>query len=261
MKKIGILLVSFGTSYKDTRCKTLDAIEKDFQNEFGKDNVFTAYTSQMIINRIKERDKIHIDDVSQALLKMQEENFTKICVQPTHILNGQEYEKMISKIQPFKGEFDEIVIGKPLLTDSGDYEQVVDILIEDIGEIEHDQVVVLMGHGTGHFIDAAYAALDYRFKAKGYHNIFVATVEGYPELLDIEESIARSGAKKIKMIPFMVVAGDHATNDMAGDEDSWKTMMEEKGYQVSCILKGLGEYPKIRKMYIDHLKEAMIVGE
>ena len=259
MKKIGILLVSFGTSYKETREKTLNAIEKDFKEEFGENNVFTAYTSQMIINRIKERDGIHVNDVNEALLKMQNENFTKICVQPTHILNGQEYEKMLRKIEPFKGDFEEIVVGKPLLTSSNDYEQVVDIMMEEIGHIEDKEVVVLMGHGTGHFIDAAYAALDYRFKAKGSNKIFVATVEGYPELLDIEENLAKSGAKKIKMIPFMVVAGDHATNDMAGDEDSWKTMMEDKGYEVQCVLKGLGEYKKIRKMYINHIKEAMLI--
>lgn len=251
-----VLVVSFGTSYKETREKTLEKIEKDFKKEFGGDQVVTAYTSQMIINKIKRTENKEIYNVSEAMEHMNENEIKSILVQPTHILNGQEYEKMLAMLEPYKKDFKEIIIGKPLLTDSKDYEKIADIMIHEIGEIKDDHVVVLMGHGTGHYIDAAYAALDYRFKAKGYDRIFVATVEGYPGLEDIEHRIAETGAKNITMIPFMVVAGDHATNDMAGDEDSWKTLMEAKGYSVNCILKGLGEYPEVRKMYIEHLKEA-----
>lgn len=257
MKDKAILVVSFGTSYKETRDKTLNKIEADFKRKFGEEQVVTAYTSQMILKKIKERDGIHINNVTEAMEEIKEKGATEIYVQPTHILNGHEYEKMLSLMEPFKKEFEKIVVGKPLLTDSDDYDKMVEIMCEEIGDIDDDEVVVLMGHGTGHFIDAAYAALDYRFKAKGSERIFVATVEGYPEINDIESSIAATKAKKIRMIPLMVVAGDHATNDMAGDDDSWKTMMEEKGYQVQCILKGLGEYDKIRKMYIDHLQDAI----
>lgn len=257
MSDKAILVVSFGTSYKETREKTLEKIEMDFKREFGGDQVVTAYTSQMILKKIKERDNLHINNVTEAMSQIKDKGVRELFVQPTHILNGHEYEKMLSLMEPFKEDFDKIVVGKPLLTDSADYDRLVDIMCEEIGPIDDDEVVVLMGHGTGHFIDAAYAALDYRFKAKGSERIFVATVEGYPEINDIESSIGEIQAKKIRMIPLMVVAGDHATNDMAGDEDSWKTMMEAKGYQVQCVLKGLGEYDKIRQMYIDHLKDAM----
>ena len=257
MKNTAILVVSFGTSYKETREKTLDSIVKDFEKEFGKENVYSAYTSQMIINRVKERDGIKINNVTDAMEEIKAKEIGTLYVQPTHILNGQEYEKMLALMEPFRENFEKIVVGKPLLTDSEDYDKIVEIMSEEIGEIGSDEVVVLMGHGTGHFIDAAYAALDYRFKAKSSDRIFVATVEGYPEINDIESAIADTKAKKIRMIPFMVVAGDHATNDMAGDEDSWKTMMEEKGYQVECVLQGLGEYPKVRELYVEHLKTAI----
>lgn len=257
MTETGILVVSFGTSYKETRSKTLDKIEKDFKEEFGKENVCTAYTSQMIINKIKKIENHTIYNVSEAMEHMNEKGCQRILVQPTHILNGHEYEKMLAMLQPYKKDFKEIIVGKPLLTDSDDYEKITDIMIEKIGEISDEQAVILMGHGTGHYIDAAYAALDYRFKAKGYSKVFVATVEGYPGLEDIEHKIAEIGIKEITMMPFMVVAGDHAINDMAGEEDSWKSVMEAKGYKVNCILKGLGEYGEVREMYIEHLKKAL----
>ena len=256
--KTGILVVSFGTSYKETRDKTLNRIEEDFKVEFGREKVYGAYTSQMIINKMRKTEDVEVYNVSESLEIMKKDGIERLLVQPTHILNGHEYEKMVAMLQAARDDFKDIVVGKPLLTDSDDYDKIVDIMIDEIGPIASNEIVVLMGHGTGHFIDAAYAALDYRFKAKGQDKIFVATVEGYPGLLDIDNKIARTGAKNITMIPFMVVAGDHATNDMAGDEDSWKTMMEDKGYEVRCILKGLGEYEAVRKMYIDHLKEAMI---
>ena len=257
MKETGILVVSFGTSYPDTRKKTLDGIENAFREEFGESAVYRAYTSGMIISKIKKTENLHIDNVTEALEKMKAEGFRRILVQPTHIINGQEFEKMKDMLEPFRESFESIVVGKPLLTDSEDYNNLVNVIIDDMDEIADNEVVILMGHGTGHFIDVAYAALDYRFKAEGDDRIFVATVEGYPSLEDIEEKLNERKADKVRLIPLMVVAGDHAANDMAGDEDSWKTKLEADGYRVDCVMKGLGEYEGIRKMYIQHLKDAM----
>ncbi len=257
-KKQGILVVSFGTSHRETREKTIAAIEQQMQEAFPAYEVRRAFTSGMIMEILKKRDAIHVDNVTEALEKMARDGFTHVLLQPTHILNGDEYEKMEEQAKQCSHQFHQLTIGKPLLTDSSDYEAVCRILIEKLPKENEEEVIVLMGHGTGHFADAAYAALDYRFKALGREDIFVGTVEGYPELEDVIPQLHRFGAKKVTLLPFMVVAGDHAVNDMAGDgEDSWKSVLQREGMEVRCLLKGLGEFPEIRDLYIRHGEEAM----
>ena len=173
-------------------------------------------------------------------------------------MNGDEYDKMLEQIADFEDKVN-IKVGEALLTSSKDYDEVVSALCDEGFSEEladKDTAIVLMGHGTGHFADAAYAALDYRFKVSGHRNVFVATVEGYPELDTIVPQIKELAPKKVVLMPFMVVAGDHAKNDMAGDEeDSWKKVFEGLGYEVKCVLKGIGELPSIRKIYVEHAKE------
>ncbi len=259
MKDTALLVVSFGTSYQETREKTIEAIEKDMAAAFPEADFKRAFTSGMIIKRIKNRDGIHVNNVSEATEEMVNEGYKKLLVQPTHIINGEEFEKMLSMIIPYIEKFESIKIGKPMLTSSDDYAKVVEVVMEDVKNtvgLDENDVLVLMGHGTGHYTDAAYAALDYRFKAMGYKNVFVGTVEGYPEIQDVLPQVKEFGAKKVKLMPFMIVAGDHAINDMAGDdEDSWKNIFEEAGLETQCILKGLGEIEGIRNIYIEHLKE------
>lgn len=255
MKDTALLTVSFGTSYKETREKTIEAIEKDLQAAFAEAEVKRAFTSGMIIRRLRERDGMMIHNTEEAVAEICGQGYKNLLVQPTHIINGDEYEKMMSMLAPYADRFEQMVIGRPLLTDSNDYEQAVRIIMEENGDLGEDTALVLMGHGTGHFADAAYAALDYRFKAMGYPRVFVGTVEGYPELMDILPVLKQSGCKKVRLMPFMIVAGDHAINDMAGDdEDSWKNILKSEGFDVECVLKGLGEIEGIRQMYIQHLK-------
>ncbi|MEG0291150.1 MAG: sirohydrochlorin cobaltochelatase [Anaerovoracaceae bacterium] len=263
MKKDKVLLVvSFGTSYKETREKTIGAIENDMANAFADMEVRRAFTSGMIMNVIKKRDGIHIDNVTEAMEKIIADGFKKVYVQPTHILNGDEYEKMLGLIVPFVPQVDKIVIGAPLLTESKDYEDVCHSIVEETSYAKDDEAVVLMGHGTGHYVDSAYAAMDYRFKALSYKNYFVGTVEGYPELEDILPMIKEFNPKKVHLLPMMIVAGDHATNDMASDEeDSWKTVFENEGYDVAVDLRGMGEFPKIREIYVNHLKKEIEENE
>ena len=256
--KKAILVVSFGTSYKETREKNIDVIEKEIAKEWPDWEVRRAFTSGMILNVLKKRDGIHINNVIEAIEELIEEGFTKLVVQPTHILNGDEYEKMINHIEPFKDKFAMLKIGAPLLSSSDDYEIVCLAINYSFGTFMSDEALVLMGHGTGHYADSAYAALDYRFKALGYPHVFVGTVEGYPSLEDIMPAIERYAPKKVTLLPLMIVAGDHATNDMAGDdEDSWKSKFINKGFEVECFLRGLGEIPVISKIYISHIKKAM----
>ncbi len=259
MKDTALLVVSFGTSYKETREKTIEAIERDMMVAFPEADFKRAFTSGMIIRRIRERDGIIVNNVSEAMEEIVKEGYKKVLIQPTHIINGEEFEKMLSMILPYIEKFESIKIGKPMLTSSDDYEEVVNIVMDDVKKsvgLEENEALVLMGHGTGHYTDAAYAALDYRFKAMGHKNVFVGTVEGYPEIEDVLPQVKEFGAKKVKLMPFMIVAGDHAVNDMAGDEDdSWKNIFKDAGINVQCVLKGLGEIEGIRQMYVKHLKE------
>ncbi len=256
MKK-ALLVVSFGTSHEDTMKKNIEAIENDIAAEFPERKFARAFTSGMIMRKLQKRDGIKIDSVHEALEKLVNEGYDDILVQATHIMNGDEYDKMIDQIIDFDEKAD-IKVGDALLTTSADYDAVVSALCSEGFADElasKDTAVVLMGHGTGHFADAAYAALDYRFKVCGHKNVFVATVEGYPELDTILPQIKELCVKKILLAPFMVVAGDHAKNDMAGDEDdSWKKIFESQGYEVKCLLKGIGEFPSIRKIYVEHAK-------
>lgn len=256
--KKAILAVSFGTSHEETRKKTIEAIENQLKEYFPEYEVRRAFTSGMIMKVLKKRDNIHIDNVAEALEKLEKDGFEELVLQPTHIINGDEYDKMVSQAESFKNRFKSISIGKPLLTESSDYEEVCRGIMKQFTDMKKEDVLLLMGHGTGHFADAAYAALDYRFKALGYENVFVGTVEGYPEFEDAMKQVRKYGPEKVILLPMMVVAGDHAVNDMAGDEeDSWKSMIEKEGYQVECILKGLGEFPEIRNIYIKHAEKAM----
>lgn len=255
MKDTALLVVSFGTSYKETREKTIEAIERDLQTAFAQADVKRAFTSGMIIRRLRERDGMTVQTTEEAVAEIYRQGYRNLLVQPTHILNGDEYEKMIEMLKPYGDKFAQVVIGRPLLTEAQDYAQAVQILMEENRDLDEDTALVLMGHGTGHFADAAYAALDYRFKAMGYPQVFVGTVEGYPELADILPALKQSGYRKVRLRPFMIVAGDHAINDMAGDgESSWKNILESEGFCVECVLKGLGETEGIRRMYVEHLK-------
>ena len=259
-KKV-ILVVSFGTSFAETREKNIEAIEKEIAGAWPAWEVRRAFTSGMILKKLRERDSIVIDNVDEAMRHIIDDRVTKVFIQPTHIINGDEYEKMLRQVKPYENMFSWIRIGKPMLSESSDYEDVCNAIYDSLSELSSDDALVLMGHGTGHFADSAYAALDYRFKALGYPNVFIGTVEGYPELSDIIPQIEKFSPKKIFLMPFMIVAGDHAVNDMAGDEDSWKTQFEAYGYEVESFLMGLGEIPAIRKLYLKHVEEGIIEEE
>ena len=256
-KKV-ILVVSFGTSYNDTRDITIGAIEKQAAEQYPDYELRRAFTSQIIIDKLASRDGLEIDNLPKAMERLVADGVGTLVVQPTHIMNGFEYDEMRAAIAPFEGSFADIKYGKPLLTSVEDYKQVIGVLAEEIGEVEEDEAIVFMGHGTHHFANAAYAAMDYMLKDLGYDNIFVGTVESYPNLDNVIKNVEEAGAKKVTLIPMMIVAGDHATNDMAGDEeDSWKTAFKAKGYEVDCVLKGMGEYKGIRDLFMKHIDEAI----
>ncbi len=257
MDRQAILVVSFGTSYAETRAKTIDAVEAEISAAYPGYAIRRAFTSKMIIKVLRQRDNMIVDTPEEALKKLYEEGYSTVVVQPLHIINGSEYHDTIRICEKYRRGFHRFSVGAALLSTTQDYRQVIDIMLQHAPELKEDEALLLMGHGSVHSSNAAYPALDYTFKQTGNSHVHVGTVEGYPELPEVLEMMAPYGYKKVYMMPLMLVAGDHAQNDMAGDEeDSWKTILEQNGYKAEPILIGMGEMPEIRKMYVAHLEEA-----
>lgn len=255
-KKTAILVVSFGTSYENTREKTIGAVEKAIKEAFPQAEVFRAFTSGMIIRKMR-RSGIEIDTVSEALEKLKNSGYTRIYCQPTHIMAGEEYDDLCADAAGFASQFEVLRIGRPLLFNTEDFPALANALNDVIVRSE-DTAYVLMGHGTAHTANMVYPSFDYWLKRLGYANVFVGTVEGYPTLDTVLEQLSETSYTKVVLLPMMLVAGDHAQNDMAGDEeDSWRSVLSQNGYQVTVKLNGFGEYPEVQKIYVQHLREML----
>lgn len=254
MKK-GILVVSFGTSHLDTMEKTISVIEKEIADKFRDCKVYRAFTSKMIVRKLKRTENMHIDTVEEALRRMAEDGIEDVIVQPTHIINGIENDRMLENLMKDMSLFCRIRVGRPLLSSVVDYKKAIHAVMSET-EIARDEILVLMGHGTDHHANSAYPTLEYTFHALGYSQVLVGTVESFPELKNVMTKLEIAGKNKVVLMPFLLVAGDHARNDMAGEEDSWKSELEEEGYQVRVIMKGLGEFEGIRRIFIEHIENA-----
>ena len=255
--KKAILAVSFGTSHNDTRKVTIDAIERDMQEAFPDYMLYRAWTSKMIIKKLKNRDNVHVFTVREAMEQMKKDGITDVLIQPTHVINGIENDLMKEDALAYRDDFHSITFGDPLLTSAEDNLAVIQAIADEFSDLAQDQVLVLMGHGTTHYANSIYAALDYTFKDKGYKNIFLGTVEAYPSMESLMRMVKEYNPSKVVLAPFMIVAGDHAKNDMAGDDpESWYSQFKAAGFQVEPVVKGLGEYPGIRSLLVDHLKVA-----
>lgn len=254
LRKKAILVVSFGTSYHDTRKKTIDQIEFDIANEFPDYTIYRAFTSKVILKKLLQRDGIKIHSVVEAMDQIVVDEITELIVAPTHVINGIENDIMIAEIMPFMTQIPEIKFSSPLLNTTADYHAVVQTLMASFTDLKSDEMLVFMGHGTTHYTNSAYAALDYTFQDLGYTNVHIGTVEAYPAFDSVLKQINIKKPNRIILTPFMIVAGDHANNDMASDEpESWRSMLIEQGYDVACILTGLGEYVGIRDLFIQHI--------
>lgn len=258
-----ILVVSFGTTHEDTRIKTIEAIENKFKKEFTDYIIYRAWTSSIIRKRVKKNLGLEVFSVREAMLKMKDDGIKKILVVPTHIINGIENDNMIADVNIYSEYFDEIKFSRPLLSIDKDYENFIKIYESEIATDinsnfgidiikDKDTALVFMGHGTSHYVNSAYAALDYRFKEQGFSNVYIACVEAYPEIDVVVKLIGKSDFKKIILLPLMIVAGEHAKEDMNND---WKSLFESKGYEVHSLLKGLGEYEAIQNTFIYYAKE------
>jgi len=258
--KNAILMVSFGTSYNDSREKTIGAIEEDIAAAFPKWSVRRAFTSGMIIKKLKERDGCHVDTVEEALNRALQDGIQRLIVQPTHLMDGNEYMKVEAIAEAWQSKFECLTIGAPLLNSESDAQSVIRVITEDTKAFNDDQTAIcFMGHGSDAEANAIYSKLQQMLKNAGHENYYIGTVEADPTLQQLAEQVQAGGNyKNVLLQPLMVVAGDHANNDMAGDnDDSWKSTFEKAGYDVTCIVKGLGELEGIRRIYVRHVRDCI----
>ncbi len=257
MKK-GILLVGFGTTIPEAKV-SFENIERSVKKAFPGVPVYWSYTSRIIIKKLaKEGEKLLTPE--EALASMMLEDFTHVAVQSLHTIPGEEFHGMLKNVHKFAGMskgLKRVLVGYPLLATSQDVQSAAETIVKVIPkERRKKDAVVFMGHGTHHPANVYYAALDYHVQ-KLAPNIFVGTVEGWPEIDDIKADLKKRRIKKAYLMPFMSVAGDHARNDMAGpEEDSWKSILEKEGIKCVPVLKGTAEFKEFVDIWVDHLKGA-----
>lgn len=254
-----LLVASFGTSFNDNRRLTIGAIENAMEKAFPDYSVRRGFTAQIIIDHVERRDGIHIDNMDEALERAINNGVKTLVVQPTHLMNGLEYEELTGQLAEYADSFEQIAVGEPLLTSDDDFNRVMKAIVEATAEYDDGETAIcFMGHGTEAASNEVYGKMQDLLKANGYDNYYVGTVEAEPSLEDVLTAVQAGDYKKVVLEPLMIVAGDHANNDMAGDEeDSWKTEFENAGYEVTCILRGLGELPEIQQILVEHAQKAI----
>ena len=274
-----LLVVSFGTSFNDSRATDIKGIEDALAKAFPDWSVRRAFTAQIIINHVQARDGEKIDNMDQALERAVANGVKTLVVQPTHLMHGAEYDEMCEALDAYKDKIENIVVAEPLLGEVGndatvinaDKEAVAKAVVatavadgnfESIDKAAEDgTALVLMGHGTAHVAKVTYSQMQTQMEKLGYKNVFIGTVEGEPEETSCEaviEAVKAAGYTKVALRPLMVVAGDHANNDMAGaDEDSWKSMVEAAGLTVECQIAGLGRIGAVQELYVAHTQAAI----
>ena len=274
-----LLVVSFGTSFNDSRVADIKSVEDALQEANPDWSVRRAFTAQIIINHIQARDGEKIDNMDQALERAVANGVKQLVVQPTHLMHGAEYDEMCAAIDKVRDQFDSVEIAEPLLGEVGDDATVINadkeaaakaVVAAALEESGYESTAaakdagvayVLMGHGTAHVAKVTYSQMATQMAKLGYENVFVGTVEGEPEETSCEaviEAVKNAGYTTVVLRPLMVVAGDHANNDMAGaDDDSWKTMFEAAGFTVNCQISGLGRIADVQALYVAHTKAAI----
>ena len=256
MNQKALAVISFGTTYTLAQDAIMQ-IESILSCHAKEYDCFRAFTSKMVIAKLKREQGQYVLTPEELMEQLYQKGYKEVLCQPLHIINGFEFEKMYKALSTFADKFDKIQIGRPLLTFEDDYKACCDIVMKYAPAPKEEAALVFMGHGTPHDSNSVYTELDQRLKELGYPQVFMGTVEAEPSLDTLLEKIQTLHVKRVILAPFMVVAGDHAINDMSGDEeDSWKSTFEKAGYEVECILKGLGEYPAVRQIYVKHALKA-----
>lgn len=251
--KQALLLVHFGTTYDETRGKTIDAINEKARASFPELTVREAYTSRIVIRKLKERGIEKLTPL-EALIRLRADGFTRVIVQSTTLLDGAEMESLRRDVASVEGFFEEVRVGTPLLYSVDDCARVCEILTgrhADAADAKQKAHVVFVGHGTYTPATATYSQIDYLFTAQGQPLFHVATIEGYPTFDTMLARLKAAKARRVTLVPLLFVAGDHASNDIAID---WREALEKEGLQVDCRLEGLGEIPEIQDIYLEHIR-------
>lgn len=264
--KKAIVVVSFGTTFDEARKSCIESVENRVKAQFPDYEVRRAFTSRIVLSRLAERG-IYADTLEQALDKLKAEGYTDIVIQSTHLTPGEEFEKkVLNPMEQYKNSFTSVTVGRPVLTIDGkdglpnDFEIAIKALKKQMPILEKGQEIVFMGHGSPHQHNPAYQKLQEAFDtAKLPVTIGVVEESDHPNYEDVEARLlAKKSVKSILLMPLMLVAGDHANNDMAGDEDdSWKSLLTAKGYEVSTYIHGLGENKAVQDIYVQHIKDAI----
>ncbi len=258
-----LLVVSFGTSYNDNRAATIGAVESAMETAFPDYAVRRGFTSNIIIEHIQRRDGVVIDDVAEALARAKANGVKNLLVQPTHLMNGYEYGDLVKELEACAGDFETVKIGAPLLTTDEDFAAVAQAMVDAAAGYDDGKTAVCyMGHGSEAAANGIYARMQQHLTGSGHDNFFVGTVEAEPTAEDLVKLVKAAGYEKVVLRPMMIVAGDHANNDMAGDgEDSWKSVFTAAGFQVTCEINGLGELEAIQQLLAAHAGEAKPLDE
>ncbi|WP_105615038.1 sirohydrochlorin cobaltochelatase [Vallitalea okinawensis] len=250
--KNAIVVVSFGSSMEHVINTYIQPVEKAIKAEFTDAHVIRAFTSTFIRKRLGNKG-VHILSPEEAIEKLISEGFDTIRLQPLHIIPGYEYEKIEEAYRAYKDQV-KLYLSQPLLFSSDDYSRVVNAIKPHLPELSSEEALLFMGHGTNHPANATYFCMDHHFK-KIHPNIFMSNIEGIPLLEETIHLLKEKGIKKVNIMPFLLVAGDHAHNDMASDEpDSWKSQLLREDFEVEVIMTGLGSFPSIHKIFVEKLR-------
>ncbi len=256
MNKKALAVISFGTTYPQAQEAILH-MESALAHHVPNHDCYRAFTSKMVIAKLKREQGQTVLTPEELLEQLAQQGYTEILCQPLHIINGFEYEKMCRALNAYANLFEQIKIGKPLLTHESDYRTCCQIIKQYAPPQQMQDALVLMGHGTEHFANASYCQLENMFRALGHERVYVGTVEGFPDLNYVMGRLKQHNVTRVHLMPFMIVAGDHAQNDMAGPEpDSWKCTLEQAGFSVTVQLDGLGMFPETGALFATHLDSA-----
>ncbi len=256
MNKRGILIVSVGTSHKDAREKSIEIIEHLVRTKFPECSIQVAFTSDSIRKKIFQQTGIVIDNVESAINRFYSNGILDIIIQPIHLISGYDYEEVMKILLKYKKL--NFIIGKPLLSNHQDLDRIINILKKRYDSLPRSEVLVLMGHGTSHPANIIYEQIQQRLNQLGLSRFYVGTLSAKPSLSDVMLLLKEVKVQKVLLVPLMLVAGNHAKEDMVGQKsDSWKNRLEREGFFVQYELKGLGEYQEIQEVYVKRIEESM----
>lgn len=260
-RKKAILVVSFGTSYIETMQKNILAIETKIKEAFPKYSHYHAWTCERVIRKVKKSHQIFIPTIEEAMMQMIHDGITDVIIQPTHLIDGSENERLQTISRSFQKDFSTMVFGLPLLGSIKDIKDLAAYFHSAFYHLSETEALIMMGHGSSTIADQTYTVLNQSFQEFPLPQIFVGTMENKDSIHEIIDILKTKNIKKVFLTPLLIVCGIHAEHNMAGSQsDSWKSQLEQAGFEVSCLMKGLGEYSFVCSKFIEHIKNQEISG-